>query len=378
MTKSQKTVLQIVPSLVSGGVERGTLDVAKCLVSNDFRSIVISSGGALVSSLKECGSEHIKLKVSSKNPLAILKNYKNISRILREEKVDIIHARSRAPAWSAYMAARNTNTRFVTTFHGIYNFSTAFKKFYNSIMVRGERVIAVSEFVKRHILENYSTNPDNIRVINRGVDYNYFDPSNFSLDIAEKLREKYHISQPYPIILFPARMTSWKGHMALIDALNKIRDQDFCCLIVGDLSKHPNFNKRVCDRIAELKLQSKVKIFGPESDMMSLYGFSDIVISASIEPEAFGRVVVEAQSMEKLVIATNIGGAAETIDDENTGFHVRPSDASELAEKIRYCLTILGTSKAQNIAKNARESAIKNFSLDLMLSKTLDLYKELL
>lgn len=378
MAKSQKTVLQVVPSLVSGGVERGTLDVAKALVNNNFRSIVISSGGALVSPLQESGSEHVKLKVASKSPISIVNNYRNISRILQEEKVDIIHARSRAPAWSAYMAARNTDTRFITTFHGIYNFSTAFKKFYNSIMVRGERVIAVSEFVKRHILENYSANPDNIRVINRGVDYNYFNPENFSKEMLEKLKDKYHISQSYPIILFPARMTSWKGHMVLIDALNKIRDHEFCCLIVGDLSKHPNFNKRVSDKISELKLQSKVKVFGPESDMMSLYGFADIVISASIEPEAFGRVVVEAQSMEKLVIATNIGGAAETIEDEKTGFHVKPSDAMDLAEKIKYCLTILGSTKAQEMSINARKSAIEKFSLELMISKTLDIYKELL
>ncbi len=378
MTKSQKSILQVVPSLVSGGVERGTVDVAKSLVDNHFRSIVISSGGALVSSLKESGSEHIKLRVASKNPITIFQNYLHISKILKEEKIDIIHARSRAPAWSAYMASRGTSTKFITTFHGIYNFSTPLKKLYNSIMVKGERVIAVSEFVKRHILENYNTNPDNIRVINRGVDHHYFNPANFSDNMIEKLKEKYHLSQSYPIILLPARMTSWKGHMTLIDALNKIRDQDFYCLIVGDLSKHPNFNKKVLDRITDLKLQSKVKIFGPEQDMMSLYGFADVVVSASIEPEAFGRVVIEAQAMEKLVVATNIGGAAETIEDGSTGFHVKPSDSDDLAEKLKHCLNIIGTAQAKDICLSARKNAIKKFSLELMISRTLDLYKELL
>ena len=245
-------------------------------------------------------------------------------------------------------------------------------------MVKGERVIAVSNFVKEHILQNYNVIPENIRVINRGVDYNYFDPSKATPELLEKFKEKYNISRNKPIILLPARMTNWKGHMTLIEALYLLKGEDFCCIIVGDLSKHPNFTERVKRRIIELKLQSRVQIFGPETDMMGLYNFADIVLSTSIEPEAFGRVVIEAQSMEKLVIATNIGGAAETITDELNGYHVTPGDSHDLADKIRYCLTILGTTKGQKIASEARRSVIEKFSLDLMMKKTLDVYKELI
>ncbi|MBP7190178.1 MAG: glycosyltransferase family 4 protein [Rickettsiaceae bacterium] len=374
----QKTILQVVPSLMSGGVERGTIDVAKALVDNNFRSLVISSGGSLVHNLEKYGSEHIKMRVNSKSPITIYKNHLSIADIINKENVDLIHARSRAPAWSAYAAARKTEARFVTTFHGIYNFSTKLKKIYNSVMVKGERVIAVSNFVKEHIIENYNAIEENIRVIHRGVDYNHFDPSNFTDSLKDKFKDKYHISKDIPIILLPARMTSWKGHMVLIDALNLIRNKDFRCLIVGDLSKHPNFNKRVHEKISELKLQSKVKVFGPENDMMSLYGFSDLVVSASIEPEAFGRVVIEAQSMEKLVIASNIGGSAETIKDESTGFHVNPGDAVDLSEKISHAIEMLGTTKAEKIQKAARNSVKKHFSLEQMTSKTLDVYKELI
>ena len=374
----KKTVLQVVPSLVSGGVERGTLDVAKTLVDNGYRSMVISSGGALVPNLVASGSEHIKMRVASKNPFTIYRNYKTMVDIINSNEVDLIHARSRAPAWSAYKAAKTTGARFITTFHGIYNFSTPLKKLYNSIMAKGERVIAVSNFVKQHILEHYNAIPENIRVINRGVDYNYFDPAKVTPELLAKFKAKYNISRNKPIILLPARMTAWTGHMTLIEALYLLKGEDFGCIIVGDLSKHPGFAQRLQRRIVELKLQSKVQIFGPEADMMGLYAFSDIVLSTSIEPEAFGRVVIEAQAMEKLIIATNIGGAAETIIDEVNGFHIKPGDAQDLSDKIRYCLSILGMTRGNNIAKAARESAIKNFSLDLMMAKTLAVYKELI
>ncbi len=374
----KKTILQVVPSLFSGGVERGTLDVAKALVDNDYRSLVVSSGGGLVANLTAGGSEHIKMKVASKNPVTIYRNYKTMVELIKEQEVDLIHARSRAPAWSAYQASKTTGARFITTFHGIYNFSTPLKKLYNSVMVKGERVIAVSNFVKDHILENYNAVPENIRVIHRGVDYNHFDPNKATPELLEKFKEKYNICRNKPIILLPARMTNWKGHMTLIEALYLLKGEDFCCIIVGDLSKHPNFTERVKRRIIELKLQSRVQIFGPETDMMGLYNFADIVLSTSIEPEAFGRVVIEAQSMEKLVIATNIGGAAETITDELNGYHVTPGDSHDLADKIRYCLTILGTTKGQKISSEARRSVIEKFSLDLMMKKTLDVYKELI
>jgi glycosyltransferase involved in cell wall biosynthesis len=376
--KHEATVLQVVPSLVTGGVERGTVDIAKTLVDNNFNSIVSSSGGPLVQQILAAGGKHIKLRVATKHPFMIWRNSRALENIIREFNVDIIHARSRAPGWSSYIASKNTNARFITTFHGIYNFSTKLKKYYNSVMTRGERVIAVSHFVKNHLIENYGTNEEDIRVIHRGVDHNYFSINNLTSDRREKFKEKYHIPSNVPILLLPARMTSWKGHMVLVDALNLLHNEEFYCIMAGDLSKHPNFTHRLQNKILECKLQSKIQIFGPEADMMGLYGVSDIVLSTSIEPEAFGRVVVEAQAMEKLVIATNIGGAAETIVDGISGYHTIPNDPTDLADKIRYALSILGSSAAQKITTEARHSAMNKFSLDSMLAQTLSVYRELL
>lgn len=373
----KKTVLQVVPSLIAGGVERGTVDIAKELVDKGYGSFVTSAGGPLASKVIECGAEHIRLKVASKNPAMMWLNAKSIAKLINKYKVDIIHARSRAPAWSAYMAAKATGAKFITTFHGIYNFDGHFKKYYNSIMTKGERVIAVSDFVKAHIMEQYGVEEERIRVIHRGVDHNYFDPAKITPEYKARFAAKYHVPRDVPIILLPARMTRWKGQMVLVEALNLLRDQNFYCMMVGDLSKHPNFTHRVQDKIVSYKLQSKVQLFGPEMDMLGLYGLADIVLSTSIEPEAFGRVVIEAQAMERQVIATNIGGSAETIEDGVTGYHIKTNDAAELAEKIKQVLSILGTPKAAKIGEAARSSAVKQFSLDSMLKKTLAVYEEL-
>ncbi|WP_425363907.1 glycosyltransferase family 4 protein [Candidatus Tisiphia endosymbiont of Hybos culiciformis] len=373
------TVLQVVPALFSGGVERGTIEVAKMLKEADYNVIVVSSGGSLVEKLVSADIPHVFMNSATKNPFSIWKNARILSEIIKEYDVDIVHARSRAPAWSCYMAAKATNTKFLTTFHGIYNVSNLFKHFYNSVMIKGEKVIAVSNFVKQHILANYKILEEQIVVIRRGVDYRYFDPKNVTEEKLIKYKKKYGLSNNTPpIILLPSRVTSWKGHLTLVEALGKLKHLDFYCLMVGDLSKHPNFTNRVKSLINLLKLQSKVQIFGNEVDMLGLYGISDIVLSTSIEPEAFGRTITEGQSMEKLVIATNIGGAIETISDTNTGFHVNPNDPIDLAEKIEHCLSILKTNEGKKIQQAARKAVIDKFSLDLMLSKTLDLYKEIL
>jgi glycosyltransferase involved in cell wall biosynthesis len=372
------TILQVVPSLIAGGVERGTIEIAKAIVEANYNSVVLSSGGPLVPKVGAVGSKHIQMNVDTKNPIFLLNNICKIAKLIKQEKIDIIHARSRAPAWSSYFAAKKTDISFITTFHGIYNFSESFKRQYNSIMTYGERVIAVSDFVKNHILDNYDIDESKIRVIHRGVDAKFFDQKNLQEENLEILREKYHIPKSVPVILLPARMTRWKGHENLIKALNSIRDKDFYCIIAGDLSKHPGFTEQIKGMIQELKLQPKIQIFGPEADMLSLYGISDIILSTSIEPEAFGRIIIESQSMEKIVIATNIGGAAETIIDEVTGYHVEPNNYKELAEKIAFVLDNLDSTALNKIRKNARISSSQSFSLQTMQKKTIDVYRELL
>lgn len=370
-----KTILQVVPALVSGGIERGTLEIAKTLAQNGYKSIVLSSGGPLVDQLVENGSIHIKHDVASKNPIRIWKNARKIADIVREHNVDIIHARSRAPAWSCGLAAKSTGTKFITTFHGIYNFNNIIKKRYNSIMTDGDVVIAVSDFVKKHVIDNYHVDESKVNVIHRGVNHREFSLDNLEEKKLISLREKYKVPQNTPVLLLPARFTNWKGHMQLLSALELMKEQNFYCILAGDLARHPNFVERVKDRIFSNKMQAKIQIFGNEPDIKSLYGIADIVLSTSIEPEAFGRTIIEAQAMERLVIASGIGGAAETIENGVTGFHYNPEDPEELAKLIQQSIEIIGTDKAKEITNKARESAIGKFSLDNMLSKVLKLYE---
>ncbi len=374
----KKTILQVLPSLISGGVERGTIDVAKYLVKNNYKSLVTSSGGILVDQLLSTGSIHFTMNAKSKNPFIILYNHIILSNIINHNKVDIVHARSRAPAFSAYLAAYRTKAKFITTFHGIYDSSTLPKKIYNSIMTKGDRVIVVSNFVKDHIIENYKVPEDKIRVIYRGVDLDYFNPQKIELNKLLKYKEEYNIPKDVRVILLPARMTSWKGQDIVIEALNMIKECNFYCIMVGDMSSHPNFTNMVKKKIINYKLQSKIQLCGPVTDISILYALSDIVLSASTKPEAFGRTIVEAKAMKNIVIATKIGGAIETITDEVNGFHVKVNDAQNLAEKIKYVLLYLDSQKIQSIRNNARQSVIDYFSLQQMLSKTLDVYNELI
>lgn len=372
------TILQVVPSLIAGGVERGSIETARAIIAMGGNAMIASSGGPLVSKVIDTGAHHINMNVDTKNPFMMLLNIFKLGRLINEHDIDLIHARSRAPAWSAYFAAKKTDRPFVTTFHGIYNFSESCKRQYNSIMTRGDRVIAVSNFVKQHMLDNYDIDEEKIRVIFRGVDTNYFNPNKVSKGTIEMVKAKYRVPDDAQVILLPARMTKWKGHECLIKALQIIKEKDFYCIIAGDLTKHQSYTCEIKNLIQNLKLQSKVQIFGPESDMAALYAIADIVLSTSIEPEAFGRVVIEGQAMEKVVIASNIGGAAETIKNEASGFHVPPNDPIELAEKIKYVLDNHSASEIEKIRKNARKSAASKFSLEMMQEKTLDVYKEII
>ena len=371
------TIIQVLPSMISGGVERGTIEIARSLVEGGYGSVVVSSGGPMSTDFEGAATTHIKLNVQSKNPIYIISNITKISEIIKENKADIIHARSRAPAWSCYYAAKKTGIRFITTVHGIYSSNNFFKRLYNSVMTKGDRVIAVSNFVKRYLLENYIVDESKIRVIPRGVDHQYYDPDKISAAKIAKFRQKYNVPEGMPLILLPARFTNWKGQRLLIEAINKIRHLNFYCMMVGDLAKHPDYVMRVKDMILSMKLQGKVQIFGSENDMFNLYAIADIVLSTSIEPEAFGRIIIEAQSMQKLVIASDIGGASETIRDEVSGLHFSSSDANDLADKIRYGLEIYGSKKYLDLCLAARNSAIQNYSLRTMQQKTLSVYKEL-
>lgn len=377
MTKKIR-VLQVLPELNSGGVERGTLEIANALVKASCDALVCSNGGKLESDLAKLGVKHIKLSVHSKNPFRIIANAFKLKQVINEHGVNIIHARSRAPAWSSWLACILTKCNFVTTFHGAYNTSYPFKRLYNSIMLRGDRVIAVSNFILKHIEVRYHIKSNHIRVIHRGVDLKYFNPKAVTEARVKELRKQFNIKSDKKVILLPARFTRLKGHIFLLNALRYMKKQDFICLMIG--AKSDAHYEYICDiekTIREFGLSEKVYIYDAISDMPALYKISDIVISTSIEPEAFGRTIIEAQAMGKVVIATAIGASLELIKNKVNGFLVNPSNPTQLAEVFTEIFK-MNSKDINKIINEAQKNVKENFSLDKMCNETIKVYAELL
>ena len=372
----EMSILQVLPALNTGGVERGTIDIAAALSQNNIKSYVASAGGQLVSRLTNLNTEHFCIaSLKNKNPVTILINAFRLARFIRRHKIKIIHARSRVPAWSAYLAAKWTGCIFVTTFHGTYNinFPKFFKKKYNSVMTKGKEVIAVSHFIKKHIKENYEIDPKKITVIHRGVDVDIFDEKKIPGQRLIDMKAKVPIPDDKFIITLPGRVTPWKGHMVMLKALKQLNRKDICCLVVGDVKQKPRFYKELQAFTVEHGLEAQVIFTGDIKDMSTIYKLSDLVVAPSIEPEAFGRIPIEAQAMGKVVIASNIGGFKETIIDKKTGFLFEAGKSDALAHLIEEAIKM-----PLNQKKQMTQEAIKNaqkFSLKKMQEETLKFYK---
>ncbi len=377
-------VLQVIPKLGYGGAETGCYDIAHYLPENGCESFIVTSGGELTKFVDKKKVKLIKLPVHSKNPLMILVNTFFLVGIILFYKISIVHARSRAPAWSCLFATKLTRKKFVTTFHGTYNFSGNFKKFYNSIMVRSDLIIAGSNFIFSHIKENYSeflTPKKKFLVIFRGINVDYFDSST-KLETDEKnLLQKWKINDEKKIILMPGRLTSWKGQELFIEAINLVKIElgyeAFHAVILGNDQGRDLYKKKLIRLTEQYRLTNQIKFIDHCKDMALAYKVSDIIVSASIEPEAFGRVAVEAQSMQKLIIASNIGGSKETINDEKTGFLFKSGDANSLSKKIIRGLTMDETS-VNHMGKEGRSNIIKKFNVEKMCFSTYSEYKRLL
>jgi glycosyltransferase involved in cell wall biosynthesis len=370
------TILQIVPTLISGGVERGAVDIAIGLKEQGFNSIIASGGGPLVSSVERYGIKHVMMPLSSKNPLIMAFNSLRLAGLIRSEKVNVIHARSRAPAWSAFLAHKITGCRFITTFHGDYSFKPikVLKKYYNSIMVKGSKVIAVSKFIEDQIEKNYAVSGDKIVTIHRGVDLNEFCPKKVISQRLLALRNKISIPDGKLVITMPGRITKGKGHEVLLNALSLLNKNDFCCLIVGDIEKHHNYYLEISELVDKLGLKDNIVFTGNLPDMPAVYLLSDIIVAPSTIQESFGRIAVEAQAMGRIVIASNLGGFKETIRDGETGFLI-PPNSEALAEAISRVTNMTEHNKYK-IMQSARKNA-ELFSLEKMKRKTVSIYKEL-
>ena len=371
------TVLQVLPALNSGGVERGTLEISDAIIASGWRSVVVSKGGMLVDTLQKNGAKHLKINIGAKNPFAWPKSLRKLKRVISEYNVDIVHARSRMPAWICKYAAQQCGVPFITTFHGRYGDTNALKKIYNSIMIRGEFVIAISKFIADDIQSRYRIEDDTLKIIPRGADISLFNPDDASQKAANRLIKEWGVPDDTPVIMLPARLTRWKGHELLIEALSLIKDVRFFCVLVGDHDTKKNYRSELEKIIKFQGLTDKVKITGHCKEMVSAYKISDIVISASLAPEPFGRITVEAQAMGCLVVAADHGGARETIQHNRTGILVEPRNSEALADGIKKALE-MQTEDRKSMGIAAREFVAGNFSRETMCYRTMSLYCQLL
>jgi glycosyltransferase involved in cell wall biosynthesis len=370
-------VLQVLPSLEAGGVERGTCDVANALVQAGWRSFVASAGGPMTRELERAKARHAELPVDSKNPFVMRKNIERISRLIESYHIDIVHARSRAPAWSARAAARRTGRPFVTTFHGTYGHGSALKRRYNAVMASGDRVIAISDFIAGHVREVYDIDEARLVTIPRGINLKRFDPAAVSGERMIRLARAWRLPDGVPVIMLPGRLSRWKGQMVLVDALAELGRQDLRCLLLGGGRARPGYRRALERRIQTKGLGSVVAVIDDCDDMAAAYKLADVVVSASTDPEAFGRVAAEAQAMGRPVIATDHGGARETVIHGETGWLVPPGDVSALSKTIKAALA-LDVATREAVAVAARDHIEARYSVEAMCQATLEVYEALL
>ena len=377
-------VLQVIPKLGYGGAETGCYDIAHYLAEQECNSYIVTSGGELLKFVKKNKVRIFKLPVNSKNPILIFFNAIFLSLIILFKKINIVHARSRAPAWSCYLACLFTNTNFVTTFHGTYNFKSNLKKFYNSIMLRSKLTIAGSNFIFGHINDNYQeylNKKKKLRVIFRGINVDYFNPKNISILKQEKLKKEWNLDPNKITILLPGRLTYWKGQEKFIEALNiLIEDYNFTnfqSILLGSNQGRKVYTKKLSSLVERYSLNKKIKFIENCKEMPLAYSLADIVVSASVEPEAFGRVAVEAQAMEKPIIASNIGGSKETILNKKTGFLYKHDDPRELAKNLNTVIQ-LNQEELKLMGNEGRKNIIKKFDVEIMCNSNLKEYRKLL
>lgn len=373
------TVLQVIPELSAGGAERTTLEIAEALKAAGGRALIVSEGGRMEAELAELGGELIRLPVKSKSPFTLRKNAKRIAEIIRNEGVDIVHARSRAPAWSALWAARQTNTPFVTTYHGSYSGKTAPKKLYNSVMARGDLVIANSQFIADHILFTHEIDPDRVITIPRGVDTDLFDPVKMDAAKVSDLRNSLAGDAEFLFIL-PGRLTDWKGQSVLIDAVGElIREgaSDLRVQLIGDAQGRDEYLNGLESEITAQGLDEFVRISGHYTDMPTLYAASDLILAPSKRPEAFGRIAIEAGAMGKPVVVSDHGGQRETVIPGKTGWRVPPNDVGALKAAMADFLSMSPTVRSE-MGQAARDYVTANFTTAHLQKATLAVYDRLL
>ena len=381
MTEDKKenlVVLQVLPELNQGGVELGTIEIASELQKRGIKNFVASEGGRMEGALERLKVKHFTLPLKTKNIFKMWLNSLRLAKIIKDNGITIVHARSRAPAWSAYWAAKKCGVHYITTFHGTYGLGPkGIKRIYNRVMTFGERVIAISNHIKEHIIKNYGTDEGKIRLIARCVNMENFDVENTSAERMIKFLEENNIPADKPLVTLIGRLTNWKGQKLLIEALNKIKDMDFHCLLIGDDQGRTQYSEELHDMIEQYGMEDRYTFIRHVSDVPAAMLVSDVVLSTSIEPEAFGRIAIEGQAMGRVVVASDIGGSKETVIDGVTGKLFKSGDADDLANAIKWALSLSKEDK-DKIGANAIKNIKEHFTKQIMCDKTISVYEELI
>lgn len=379
MMSDKAVILQVLPALGTGGVERGTVEMAQAIINAGGVALVASADGIWKNSLERMGAIYINLPLNSKKPWIIWKNQFALEKIIRDYPVDIVHVRSRAPAWSSWLAVKKTTAHFVTTWHGVFSETWRGKRWYNQVMTRGERVIAISHYIAERLKKHYNLTDQVLRVIPRGVDLQAFDPEHLLGDRVAELAQKWGISEAQKVILLPGRLTEWKGHELLVRALAKIdqRHKDWICVFVGPSKQKDKFIQKLLLLAEQLKVRDHLYFVGNCQDMPAALTLANIVVVPSLKPEPFGRVVIEAQAMERPVVVANHGGAAETVKDSQTGYVFEPGDADALANVLQQLME-KSEADLQWTGRLAREDVQAHYTLEQMQQATLKVYNEVL
>lgn len=383
----KKNILFVVPSMNSGGVEIGIVEFAKKnYETKDLNIFLVSSGGLLINKLIHYDVKYFNINVKSKNPLIILNNIKKLKKIIKNETIDVVQVESRAPAWSCYYACKSLKVPLINVvqFNGIFKKSSILKKLYNSAILKGDRVIAVSNAVKVAIMNDYKVflggikkgNRKIIDVVYRAIDTNLYNQKNVSENRKLILQSKLKLPDDKIIITLPARFTEQKGQKYFLKVLKNLKYENYMCIMIGDIKKNPKFVREIEKTIYKYQLENHVKIHENINDMPSLYALSNIIVSSSIVPEAFGRISIEAQSMEKIFVGSNIGGTLETVIDNKTGFLASSKNPADFASVLDYVIN-MKQDALDEIRKNARNNVLENYTFDIMYNKMLKVYNSL-
>lgn len=374
---NEPVVLQVLPELEMGGVELGTIEIASELQKQGIKNFVASQGGRLTAELKKMKVNHLTLPLKTKNIFKMRKNANALAEFIKKNGINIVHARSRAPAWSAYWAAKKAGVHYMTTFHGTYGLGPlGIKKIYNKIMTLGEKVIVISNHIKNHVLRHYKVDENKLRLVHRCVDIEKFNPELVSQQRIIKATKEYNLPEDKPVLTLIGRVTRWKGQHLLVEALSKMKNKNYYCVIAGDDQGRINYVEKIRALAEKYRLKNRIGFYGKVLDPQALMQASTIVLSTAIEPEAFGRISVEGQAMGKIVVASDIGGSLDTIKDGVTGKLFKSGSATSLAHALDWALA-LNDEEKKKITQAAQKNAKDNFTKQIMCDKTIAVYREL-